>query len=157
MVQQLFTPFFAGLVLCAIIAAGLTTIDTQILVTASVFATDIYKQCINPRATSDQVVRMSRWGIILIPSISYLIASTRMSSVFGLVEFAWHGLGSSFGPVLLMALYSKQITKHGALAGMITGAIIAALWPLTGISIPPMIPAFGINLCVIIFVSRFTQ
>ena len=157
MVQQLFTPFFAGLVLCAIIAAGLTTIDTQILVTASVFATDIYKQFINPQASSTQVVRMSRWGIIIIPSLSYLIAATRMSSVFKLVEFAWHGLGSSFGPVLLMALYSKKITKHGALAGMITGAVVAAFWPLVGINIPPMIPAFGVNLASIILISSYTS
>lgn len=157
MVQQLFTPFFAGFVLCAIIAAGLTTVDTQILVAASIFATDVYKQLINPKASSQKILSISRLGIIVIPLISLAIASTNSNSVFGLVAFAWNGLGSTFGPVLLAALYSRHAKKHAVLTGMIVGGIIATLWPLTGSSIPAMIPAFFTNLTIILLGSRLIK
>jgi sodium/proline symporter len=153
MVQQLFTPFFAGFVLCAIIAAGLTTVDTQILVAASIFATDIYKQLFNPQASSKKILTVSRLGIIVIPLVSLAIASTNSNSVFGLVAFAWNGLGSTFGPVLLAALYSKQAKKHAVLTGMIVGGIIAVVWPLTGSTVSAMIPAFFTNLAIILLGS----
>lgn len=154
MVQKIFTPFFAGFVLCAIIAAGLTTVDTQILVAASVISEDIYKQFFNRKATQQQLNTILRFGIIIVPLISYMVAFNRSNSVFGLVDFAWMGLGSTFGPVVLTSLYSKHITKHAVLSGMIVGGLIAALWQFTGSNIPAMIPGFFSNLCVILLGSQ---
>ena len=154
MVQQLFTPFFAGFILCAIIAAGLTTIDTQILVVASTFAKDIYKQYLHPTASSREILWVSRAGIIAIPLLSFGIAFTKSSSVYGLVNFAWSGLGSTFGPVVLTSLYSTRVTKHAALVGMLTGGATAALWPFSGSTVPAMIPGFFINLGIILLGSR---
>lgn len=153
MVQQLFSPFFAGLVLCAIIAAGLTTIDTQILVAASTFANDFYKKYVNPQATNKQLVLVTKAGIIAMPVISFIIACTSRS-VYGLVEYAWCGLGSSFGPALLASLYSKKVTTRGAIVGMIVGGATAALWPLVGSSLPSMIPGFFSNLAILLIMSK---
>jgi sodium/proline symporter len=154
MVQTLFTPFFAGFILCAIIAAGLTTIDTQILVSASIFAQDIYKRFFNPHATSAEVLRVSKVGIVIVPLMSYMIAFTRSASVHGLVSYAWTGLGSCFGPLVLTSLYSKRVTFWGALLGMIAGGTVAATWHLTGSTVPPMIPAFSANLVLILLCSK---
>lgn len=149
MVQTLFSPFFAGFVLCAIIAAGLTTIDTQILVSASIIAEDIYKRFFNPTATQAQIVHVSKIGIVIVPLISYAIAFSRSSTVFGLVDYAWMGLGSSFGPLVIMTLYSTQVTTRGAVIGMLFGGLTAALWPLLGCSVPAMIPGFISNLLLL--------
>ncbi|MCF7899984.1 sodium/proline symporter [Candidatus Babeliales bacterium] len=154
MVQLLFSPFIAGFVLCAIIAAGLTTIDTQILVSGSIFAEDIYKQFFNKKATDKKMLFISRAGVIIISLISFVIACTRISSVYGLVDYAWTGLGSSFGPVILTSLYCKKITKHGTIVGMIVGGLIAALWPWAGSTIPAMIPGFFSNLTIILLLSK---
>ncbi len=154
MVQQLFPAFFAGLVLCAIIAACLTTIDTQILVSASILSEDLYKQYINPNATRKDLLAVSRFGILLFPCLSFIIAFSKSSSVFGLVNYAWCGLGSTFGPAVLTSLYSKNTTKNAVLVGMITGGCIAAFWQYTGSSVPAMIPAFFINLAIIVIGSK---
>lgn len=154
MVQQLFTPFVAGIVLCSIVAAGLTTVDTQILVAASTFANDFYKQYINPQATSKDVLRASKVGVVIVPLISYVIAFTKNASVFGLVEYAWSGLGSSFGPLVLTSLYSKKISSSGALLGMLAGGITAAVWPLLGSTVPAMIPGFFSNLVIILLTAK---
>jgi sodium/proline symporter len=154
MVQQLFTPFIAGLVLCAIVAAGLTTIDTQILVSASTFANDFYKHYINPKATSKDVLRASKIGVAIVPLISFAVAFNKSASVYGLVEYAWNGLGSSFGPVVLTSLYSKRVTSKGAFVGMLVGGLTAALWPLSGSSVPSMIPGFFSNLAILLLFSK---
>lgn len=153
MVRSLFSPFIAGFVLCAIVAAGLTTIDTQILVSASTFATDFYKQYIHTKATDKEVLRASKIGVLIMPLISYAVAFNKSASVYALVEYAWNGLGSSFGPVILTSLYSKRVTANGAFFGMLIGGIIAALWPLSGSTIPSMIPGFFSNLAVILLLS----
>ncbi len=149
MVQKMFAPLFAGFILCAIIAAALTTIDTQVLVSATVVSQDLYKRFINKKASSRTTLFISKLAIIFIPCISFLIACTR-PSVYTLVEYAWMGLGSSFGPVILVALYSKKVTAKKALIGMISGGCLAALWPLLNTGIPSMIPAFSTNILMLL-------
>lgn len=153
MVKSLFSPFIAGFVLCAIVAAGLTTIDTQILVSASTFATDFYKQYIHPEATDGEVLRASKVGVLIMPLVSYAVAFNKSATVYALVEYAWNGLGSSFGPVILTSLYSKRVTANGAFLGMLMGGITAALWPLTGSTVPSMIPGFFSNLAILMLLS----
>lgn len=153
MVRSLFSPFIAGFVLCAIVAAGLTTIDTQILVSASTFATDFYKQYIHPKATNKEVLRTSKIGVLIMPLVSYAVAFNKSATVYALVEYAWNGLGSSFGPVILTSLYSKRVTANGAFFGMLIGGITAAVWPLVGSTVPSMIPGFFSNLAIILLLS----
>ena len=153
MVRSLFSPFIAGFVLCAIVAAGLTTIDTQILVSASTFANDFYKHYINPKANNKEMLRASKFGILIMPLISFAVAFNKSATVYALVEYAWNGLGSSFGPVILTSLYSKRVTANGAFFGMLIGGLTAALWPLVESSVPSMIPGFFFNLAIILFLS----
>lgn len=152
-VQKLFFPFTAGIILCAIIAAGLTTIDMQILVSGSIVSEDIYKRFFNPTASSQRLLAVSKAGVILVPLLSFLIAFNKSTSVYGLVNYAWSGLGSTFGPLILFSLYSSKGTIRGALLGMIAGCFLAAVWPLTGSTVPAMIPAFFTNLALLLIFS----
>ena len=154
MVEDIFPAFIAGCILCSIVAAGLTTIATQMLVASSTLANDLYKHFINPAAGQKTLVRISRYGLILVPLVSFLIALTKSSTVYGLVEYAWFGLGASFGPVVIAALYLPNAKKEGVLWGMIAGGLTATLWPLVGSTVPSMLPAFFLNLLIIVVTSN---
>ena len=158
MVNKLFSPFFAAFILCAILAAAISTIDSQVLVFASVFAEDIYRDSINPKATPAQMIWVSRLGILLITTLAYGIAYYEARSVHAVVQYAWSGLGSSFGPLLLFSLYSKRVTYAGALTGILSGGIISGLWPYTGLlfSDYPLVPGFFISAALIFIVSQMT-
>ena len=159
MVKQLFNPFFAGFILCAIIAAIISTIDSQVLVFASVFAEDIYARFINKNASQRNILLVSKASVIFICILAYLIAFHEIRTIYAVVKYAWSGLGSSFGPLLLVSLYSNKINKHGALAGILVGGIISAIWP--HLSMPfnafPMIPGFFLSLIAIFVVSTITR
>lgn len=154
MVQKIFSPFIAGFVLCAIVAAGLTTVDTQILVSASIISEDVYRRYFNSKASPKKMLLVSRIGVVIVPLLSYAIAFSKSSSVYGLVDYAWNGLGSTFGPAVLAALYSRRARKGGVLVGMLAGGLIAALWPLIGSSLPAMVPGFLVNLAIICLSAR---
>lgn len=144
MVQQLFHPFVAGIAFCAIIAAVTSTINSQILVLASVWAHDIYKHTLYPEAPSRTVVLVSRMGVLCMPLISAIIACTNALSIYDLVQYSWSGLGASFGPLLLVSLYGST-TRRGALAALIVGALTAIIVPLTKTSIPALVPGFAMS------------
>lgn len=156
MTKTLFSPFFAGLALCAIFAATLSTMDRHILISGSVIASDIYKTFLNTAATSKQLLFLSRLSSVGVSLIALAIAWNGTSSVYGLVNYAWSGLGSSFGPLVITALYGKNITKQGALAGLIAGGLTSALWPF-GTFVLPLVPGFFINLFFIYFISFLTR
>ncbi len=151
MVQDLFNPLAAGVVLCAIVAAGLTTIDTQILVTASTFAKDLYQPFINPKATEKELLFVTKLGVVLLPCLSFAVAFSKHASVYGLVDYAWSGLGSCFGPVVLVALYGTRKKVSTVIIGMLTAGFIAGVWPLLNIPVQSMIPAFVTNLLILLF------
>lgn len=154
-VQGLFSPFCAGFILCAIVAAGLTTIATQMLVSSSTIARDIYQQFFNKNATEQTILKVSRYSLFVIPFISFLVAFSKSSTVYNLVDYAWMGLGASFGPAVITALYLKQqTTRNGIALGMIVGGITATLWPLLGTGLPAMIPAFFLNMLCILFYKK---
>ena len=106
----LFHPFLAGLMLCAVLAATISTINSQVLVLASSLAEDIYKRMLRKTASSKEILWASRMFVLLVACIAYVIAAMRISTIYELVFFAWSGLGSSsFGPLLLIAsLYSQK-------------------------------------------------
>ncbi|MBS0621359.1 MAG: sodium/proline symporter [Verrucomicrobia bacterium] len=159
MVKSLFHPFLAGIVLCAILAATISTIDSQIIVLVSVLAEDLYHRVLRKKAPPKEQLWASRSAVLLISVIAYLIAVLSGSTVMELVFYSWSGLGSTFGPVLLLALYDKKTNRAGAIFGMVYGGLVAALWPLvpTPITIPALIPGFLLNLPLIALVSRLSK
>jgi len=157
MAQSLFHPFMIGLLICAILAATLSTMDSHILVSGAALAQDIYKKLFNQHASSKQILLLSRISSLLICFIALIIAWDGSSSIYTLVNYAWSGIGSSFGPVVLVSLYGKHITRQGALAGLIVGGIVAALWPAAATNILPLIPGFMTGMITIYTVSYFTR
>ncbi|MCX5925065.1 MAG: sodium/proline symporter [Candidatus Dependentiae bacterium] len=153
LVTELFHPFCAGFILCAILAATLSTIDSLILGSGATIATDLYKTFINPAASSDQTLRISRIGSLLVSGLALYIAWENTLSIHNLVNYAWAGLGSSFGPLVILSLYSKNTTKTGALTGMIAGGLTSALWPYA----VPLVPGFCIGMATIYCVSLLSR
>ncbi|RKF20192.1 sodium/proline symporter PutP [Alginatibacterium sediminis] len=121
LVDALFSPAISGILLAAILAAIMSTADSQLLVSSSAFAEDIYKQWVRPDATSQEVMWIGRLGIIIIALCALVLAMNPESSVLGLVSYAWAGFGAAFGPVILISLYWKSMSKVGAIAGIVVG------------------------------------
>ena len=162
MVKSLFHPFFAGLILCGVIAANVSTMDSQILVCASIITEDVYKRFLSKKGSSQELLRVSRISVVVISVISFILASSRSATVAGTVFYAWTGLGCSFGPLVIMSLYSDRANRYGALAGIIVGGGIAGFWSfinplLTDLEIPAMIPGFFLSMLAIYVVSIATE
>ena len=130
MAMRLFHPIIAALLLSAILAATMSTADSQLLVTASSISEDIYKAFIKPSATDTELLRLSKITVVIIAVIAVIIGLDPNSSIFGLVSYAWAGFGSAFGPTVLLSLYWRRMTRKGAIAGVITGGIVAIVWGL---------------------------
>lgn len=161
MVNELFTPMFAAFILCAIFAATISTMDSQILVLISSFAEDFYKRVFHKNASSKTILFVSRASIFIVAFLAYAIAFTKFSTIFSLVSYAWSGLGATFGPVLMAGLFTKISNKYGAWAGISSGGLIAALWPyfnhLFKMEIPSIIPGFFVSCFCIWLFSMLTR
>lgn len=145
MVKALFHPLLGGFALCAILAASLSTINTQLLVASGNFAQDIFPRFFKRSISNKEIVFVTRIATIAIALLAMLISYSNSSSIYDLVLYAWSGLGAAFGPVIIHALYARNVSRHGAFVGMIVGALVAGLWPLFGIALPALIPAFILN------------
>lgn len=162
MVKSMMHPFFAGFILCGVIAANLSTMDSQMLVCASALGEDLYKRFFGKNASQLHLVRVSRIGVIIIAFIALLIAYFKDQAIIDSVMYAWAGLGSSFGPLVLTSLYYKNANRYGAIAGILVGGGIALAWPwlnpyLTATILPAMIPGFFLSLLSIFIVSNLTR
>ena len=127
-IQKMFPAFIAGIFLCAILAAAMSTADSQLLVASSAFSRDIFKGLIKKDASEKQVLNMSRIAVLLIAAVAFVLALDETSSVFSLVSYAWAGFGATFGPLILLALFWRKATAKGAIAGLITGGITVIVW-----------------------------
>jgi len=121
-------PWIAGVLLAAILAAIMSTIDSQLLVSSSALAQDVYKPFIRPRASQNELVWVGRAAVIAIALIALLIAGDPESKVLGLVSYAWGGFGAAFGPVIILSLFWRGTSGMGALAGIIVGAVTVVWW-----------------------------
>lgn len=161
MVTDIFTPVLATFILCAILAATISTMDSQILVLASSLAEDFYKRAIHKNATSKTILLVSRISVFLVSALAFCIAFTKFSTIFSLVNYAWCGLGATFGPTLILGLYTKFANKYGAWAGISLGGVTSGVWPyfneLLKIDLPPIIPGFSIGILSICFFSFLTR
>lgn len=151
MVKQFFHPFMAGLILCGVLAATISTMDSQILVVSACMAEDIYRKFWRPDASSREVLLASRISVLAATLVALCIAFYRDQSIYERVFYAWSGLGCTFGPVMLLALLGKRLSKRGALAAMLSGAFTAGVWPSAAVAlgleiVPAMIPGFALAL-----------
>ena len=144
MVSSMFPAFFSTFILCAILGATITCMDSQILVVATSMAEDLYKKLVCKKATSSELLLVTRLSIFLVAGVACVIALLSGKSIMDLISYSWFGLGASFSPIVLFSLFGKNITKKGAASGLLTGCGIAALWPLFPFAglCPSMIPAF---------------
>lgn len=126
--QLLFNPWIAGFLLAAILAAIMSTIDSQLLVSSSVLTRDIYHALLRKNASDFELVWVGRATVIAIALIAWALSSDQNSSVLALVAYAWAGFGAAFGPLVILSLYSRNITETGAVAGMIAGSLTVIIW-----------------------------
>ncbi len=129
--RNLFPTFLAGILMAAIIAASMSTADSQLLVASSSFTSDIYKPIIRKEASEKEVLWVGRIVVVIVAIIAFFIASSKgegAQAIMNLVENAWAGFGSSFGPVILLSLFWRRFTYKGAIAGVLGGAIVDVLW-----------------------------
>ena len=133
--QILFSPLIAGFLLAAILAAIMSTISSQLLVTSSSLTEDFYKTFLHRDASEKQQVLVGRIAVFLVALVAIYLAYDRNSSILSLVSNAWAGFGAAFGPVVIGSLFWKEMTRNAALAGMITGALTVLLWIYVPITI----------------------
>ncbi|MGY6631490.1 MAG: sodium/proline symporter PutP [Wenzhouxiangella sp.] len=128
LVELLFHPVIAGICLAAILAAIMSTADSQLLVASSVVSEDFYKGWIRPDAGQGELVWVGRAAVIAIALIAFWLAADPDRMVLDLVAYAWAGLGAAFGPVIVLSLYWSRMSRAGAAAGMITGGVTVLVW-----------------------------
>lgn len=154
-VQALFSPFIAGLLLAAIIAAAMSTADSQLLVASSSFASDLYKPIIRKNKASDkEMLWVGRLVVVVVAIVAFFISAAGINdpnswtnSIMSMVENAWGLFGASFGPVVILSLFWKRFNYSGAVAGILTGAVVDIAWLLLftdTIIKEPIITASGI-------------
>ncbi|EAQ55773.1 sodium/proline symporter [Vibrio sp. MED222] len=159
LVNAMFHPVIAGILLAAILAAIMSTADSQLLVSSSAMAEDLYKQVLKKDATSEEIVRVGRFAVILISLVALVLAMTPDSSVLGLVSYAWAGFGAAFGPAIVLSLYWSRMNRNGALAGIVVGGVTIVLWKqFTGgwFDVYEIVPGIILSTLSIVIVSLMT-
>ena len=151
----LFNPWIAGIVLSAIMAAVMSTLSCQLLVCSSALTEDFYRAFLRPKASQKELVWTGRIMVMLVSVVSIIIAFNPNNKVLSLVAYAWAGFGAAFGPVILLSLIWKRMTRNGALAGIFVGAVTVILWKtcLDSLGIYEIIPGFIFCAIAIIVVS----
>lgn len=160
-------PFIGGIFLCGIMAAIMSTADSQLLVTASAVSEDLYHQFAKRDADSKTIMKVGRITVIAVSLLAFVIAWDPESSIMGLVSNAWAGLGSAFGPIVLMSLFWRRTNLAGAVAGIITGGLTVLIWdyiPLVGgktlgtaTGLYSLAVGFGLSLLMIVVFSLLTK
>ncbi|WHH61761.1 sodium/proline symporter PutP [Petroclostridium sp. X23] len=156
MVNQLFPTLIAGILLAAILAATMSTADSQLLVTSSAISQDFYKALFRKNAGDKELVLVGRLTVVGVSVLAFILAINPDSSVFKLVSYAWAGFGAAFGPTILLSLFWKRMTKSGALAGIVTGGITVLIWQqLKGgiFDLYEIVPGFILSVIAIVIVS----
>ncbi|MDO5521324.1 MAG: sodium/proline symporter PutP [bacterium] len=159
MTNTFLLPLFAGIVLSGILAATMSTSDSQLLMVSSSVGSNLYKKIVKKDATDKQVLFISKATILIVALFSIAIAWDPNSSVFELVSYAWAGFGAAFGPLVLFSLFWKRTTLKGAICGMVGGGTLSIVWSLWikklgGIfSIYELLPAFIFASLLIVIVS----
>ena len=161
MVRTIFPATISGILLSAILAASMSTADSQLLASASAFASDVYKPIIRKNKASDkEMLWAGRFVVLIIAVIAVLIASNPNSgTIMGLVENAWGVFGAAFGPTILLSLFWKRFTFEGAVAGILAGAIVDIAWLvfMSSFGLYEIIPGFIVGGLAAVVVSKCTK
>ncbi|MBR1640682.1 MAG: sodium/proline symporter PutP [Treponema sp.] len=153
---KMYPAFIAGVFMCAILAASMSTADSQLLSASSAIGQDIFKGMIKKDASDKTVLLISRISVFAVAIVGLILALNPESSIFGLVSYAWAGFGGTFGPLIILALYWKKGTAKGAIAGLICGGITVVTWHnLHGglFDVYEILPAFIVCFVVTVIVS----
>ncbi|TWT24692.1 sodium/proline symporter PutP [Planomicrobium sp. CPCC 101110] len=169
--QIFFHPLIAGFMLAAVLAAVMSTISSQLIVTSSALVEDLYKIAFKKVSTDKQYVTLGRLAVLVISLIAAFLAWEQNATILDLVAYAWAGFGAAFGPLILLALFWRKLTTWGALAGMVVGAATVIIWDSIGTaaedpgataatnfigSVYEIIPGFLLCLVVTLIVSLIT-
>ena len=161
MVRFLFPALISGILLSAILAAAMSTADSQLLASASAFASDVYKPVIRKgKASEKEMLWAGRVVVLIIAIIAVLIASNPNSgTIMGLVENAWGVFGAAFGPAIMLSLFWKRFTFEGAVAGIVVGAVVDIAWLafLGSTGIYEIIPGFICGLIAAVIASKCSK
>ncbi len=161
MVRRIFPPLVSGILLSAILAAAMSTADSQLLASASAFASDVYKPIIRKgKASNTEMLWAGRFVVLIIAVIAVLIASNPNSgTIMGLVENAWGVFGAAFGPTILLSLFWRRLTFSGAVAGIVCGAAVDIVWliVLKSFGLYEIIPGFIVGLIAAVVVSLISK
>ena len=165
--QVVFHPLVSGFLLAAILAAIMSTISSQLLVSSSSITEDVYKTFFRREASQTELVTIGRIATVVVSLVAIALAFNPNSNILDLVSNAWAGFGSAFGPIILLSLFWRHLTRDGALAGMIVGAVTVLIWlyvpiipgeegarPLESI-VYAMIPGFFLSGLAAYLVSKF--
>ena len=158
MVRRIFPGIVSGILLSAVLAASMSTADSQLLAAASAFASDVYKPVIRKNRVSDgEMLWAGRWVVLAIALVSLMIAANPQSgSIMALVENAWGIFGAAFGPAILLSLFWKRFSFAGAVAGIAAGAAVDILWIffLSWTGIYELLPGFACGLAAAVAVTK---
>ena len=153
-------PIIAGVVLSGIVAATISSSDSYLLIAASAVSKNLYQGIFKKDATDRQILGVSRMTLLIIALLAMIIALNENSVIFKVVAFAWAGFGATFGPLILLSLFWKRITRNGAIAGMVTGGSMVFIWKLLGsriggiFDIYELLPAFVLS-CLAIAITSY--
>ncbi len=159
LVDLLFHPLLAGICLAAILAAIMSTADSQLLVSSSAFTGDIYRVVLRKQASQRELVVVGRLAVLSIAIAAFLLAMDPNNRVLDLVAYAWAGFGAAFGPAVLLSLYWRGMNRWGALAGILAGGLTVVIWkPLQGglFDLYEIVPGFIVSALMILVVSLLT-
>ncbi|WP_114193430.1 sodium/proline symporter PutP [Edaphovirga cremea] len=150
----LFNPWIAGVLLSAILAAVMSTLSCQLLVCSSAITEDLYKAFLRKGASQRELVWVGRIMVLVVALVSIALAANPENRVLGLVSYAWAGFGAAFGPVILMSVMWSRMTRNGALAGMLVGAITVIVWKqYAWLDLYEIIPGFLFGTVAIVIFS----
>jgi sodium/proline symporter len=154
MSNKIFYSFIAGIILSGILAAIMSTASAQLLVTASAISQDLYKTLIRHNAGEKELLWVSRWTVIIVALLAVMLGVNPDNLVLDLVAYAWAGFGATFGPVIVMSLFWKRMTRNSALAGIIVGGITVLVWKqYAWFGLYEIVPGFLLAIITIIVVG----
>lgn len=157
MTMETFTAFLAGIILCGILAAIMSTASSILLVTASALSQDVYFPFFRPGAQDLELLWVSRFSVLVIAGLALLLGLNPDSQVFSIVAYAWAGFGAAFGPALIACLFWRRTTRNGVLAGILVGGLTVLVWKQYGFfGLYELVPGFILSAMVIWIVSRLT-
>ncbi|MDR3128313.1 MAG: sodium/proline symporter [Bifidobacteriaceae bacterium] len=150
--------FIGGLILCAVLAAILSTVASQMLMVSSSVSVDLYSTVIHGNLSAKKELLINRYVALVVAIMSFLLAINPDNSVMDLVSTAWAGLGATFGPLVLLLLYWKKVTGSAAILGMLVGSMTVFAWPILPVvsAVYSILPGFILSFLIIIVVSKLT-